>query len=112
MDPTEVRGEPGRIVTTSLRCESGALGDMVGKGGEVSLWVDFMRLRDDGRLRSRTRHARRGLQPSVGVHLIVGCEDADPAVAKVMSVDADGGIELQVLPGKVEDHRDVLTSSG
>ena len=79
---------------------------------DYDLWVDFMRLRDDGRLRTRLRHARPGLEPTVGMHLIVGCEDADPAVAKVLSVDAEGAIEVQVLPGKVEDHRDVLTSSG
>jgi hypothetical protein len=38
----------------------------------------------------------------------VGCEDAEPAVAKVVSVNADGDIELEILPGTVESHRDLL----
>jgi len=41
----------------------------------------------------------------------VGCEDAEPAVAKVLSVNADGDIELEVLPGTVESHRDLLAFS-
>jgi hypothetical protein len=33
---------------------------------------------------------------------VVGCRDADPAVAKILRVDREGHIELQVLPGTVE----------
>ncbi len=42
---------------------------------------------------------------------MVGCEDADPAVAKILSVDAAGAIEVQVLPGRVEDHRHLLSAT-
>jgi hypothetical protein len=40
--------------------------------------------------------------------VIVGREDADPAVARILSVNAEGHIELEVLPGSVDSHRDLL----
>ncbi len=79
---------------------------------DYDLWVDFMRMRDNGRLRTRLRHAREGFVPVVGRYVVVGCEDAEPAVARIESMDEDGGIELSVLPGKVADHRDLLSSTG
>jgi Enoyl-(Acyl carrier protein) reductase len=78
----------------------------------------------NGRLRHLHRlhgHARRptspgpprrrtgGFVPIAGRHVVVGCRDADPAVAKILRVDHEGHIELQVLPGDVESHRDLLT---
>ncbi len=68
------------------------------------LWVDFQRMEDDGRLLARVSNARPGLTITAGRHLIVGCEDAEPAVAQVLTVSADGSIELQVLPDSVEGH--------
>jgi len=47
--------------------------------------------------------------PIAGRHVVVGCRDADPAVAKILRVDHEGQIELQVLAGDVESHRDLLT---
>jgi hypothetical protein len=32
-------------------------------------------------------------------------------VARVLSVNADGDIEVEVLPGSVESHRDLLATS-
>ena len=69
------------------------------------LWVDFQRMQDDGRLLARAHNARAELVIIAGMHLVVGCEDADPAVAEVLSVAADGSIELRVLPGAAADHR-------
>lgn len=69
------------------------------------LWVDFQRMQDDGRLLARARNARAGLTITAGMHLIVGCEDAEPAVARVVSVSDDGSLELRVLPGPVAAHR-------
>lgn len=40
-----------------------------------------------------------------------GCEDADPAVARIISVDIEAGIQLQVLGGSVEEHRHLLTTA-
>jgi hypothetical protein len=68
-------------------------------------------MRDDGRLRTRQRHARSGYVPVAGSYVIVGCEDAESAVAKVLSIEPDGAIELQVLPGNVDDHRELLKST-
>ena len=48
--------------------------------------------------------------PVAGSHVTVVCEDAEPAVAKVLSVNADGDIELEVLPGTVESQQDLLAS--
>jgi hypothetical protein len=39
----------------------------------------------------------------------VGCEDAITAVAKMLFVDHEGHIELEVLRGTVESRMDLLT---
>lgn len=70
--------------------------------------VDFMDMVDGGRLWARVEDAKAGFVPIAGRYVTVGCDDADPAVAKVLSVNADGDIELQVLPGDVESHRELL----
>ena len=71
--------------------------------------IDFMDMYDDGRVWARLADARPGLVPVAGRYVIVGCHDASPAVAKILRVDHDGRIELEVLPGDVEAHRDLLT---
>jgi hypothetical protein len=42
---------------------------------------------------------------------VVADDDADPKVARVVSLDADGNIELEVLSSSVESHADLLTSA-
>jgi hypothetical protein len=69
------------------------------------LWVDFMRTDEDGLTHASMRNARPGLTLHVGDHIVVGNEDADPAVARVVSVDPDGIVLLAVLPGPAEDHQ-------
>ena len=76
---------------------------------DYDLWVDFTRMLDDGRLRTNLRHDRPGVVPVAGHHAIVGGEDADPAVAMILSVDQEAAIEVQVLPGTVDDNRSHLT---
>lgn len=78
---------------------------------EIDLEVDFMDMTNGRRLWARLEDARPGFVPVAGRHVTVGCEDAEPAVARVLSVNADGDIELEVLPGSVESHRDLLASS-
>jgi hypothetical protein len=75
------------------------------------LAVDFMDMTADRRLWTRLVDARAGFTPVVGRFVIVGCEDADPAVAQILSVDAEGRIELEVLPGSVDSHRSLLESA-
>lgn len=72
------------------------------------LTVDFMDMTNNRRLWTRIDDARPGLRPAVGAYLVVGCEDADPAVARVRVIDEDGNIELEVLRGSVESHHDLL----
>ena len=79
---------------------------------EPDLEVDFMDTRDGRRLPCRAvGRLPPGFVPVAGHYLTVGCEDAEPAVARVLSVNADGDIELEVLPGEVGSHRDLLALS-
>jgi hypothetical protein len=78
---------------------------------DYDISIDFMDMRDDGRVWARLGDARVGFVPIAGRHVVVGCRDADPAVAKILRVDYEGHIELQVLPGDVESHRDLLPSA-
>lgn len=74
------------------------------------IWVDFQRMQDEGRLLARARNARPGFTVIAGTYVLVGCEDADTAVALVLAVSADGSVELQVLPGPARDHLSLLPS--
>ena len=78
--------------------------------GSYDLGLDFMDRTDDGRLWTRIEDARADLQPVAGAHFLVGDDEADPAVARVVSVDTDGSIELEVLPGSVDSHQDLVSS--
>ena len=70
--------------------------------------VDFMDMTNDRRLWARPADLRPGFEPSVGLHVVVGDEDAEPRVARIVAIDPEGNLELQVLPGSVESHRDLL----
>lgn len=70
--------------------------------------VDFMDMTNDRRLWARAADARPGVELTVGRHAIVGDDDADPKVARIVAIDADGNVELEVLPGSVESHLDLL----
>lgn len=72
------------------------------------LVVDFMDMTNDRRLIARLVDARIGYQAAVGSYAIVGDADADPRVARILSIDEQGIIELEVLPGSVEANRDLL----
>ena len=78
---------------------------------DYDLAVDFMDMTDDRRLLTRSTDVRAGFEAAVGRYVIVGDDDADPKVARIIAVDADGNIELEVLRGSVEAHRDLLTSA-
>lgn len=78
---------------------------------DYDLAVDFMDMTNDRRLWTRLADARPGFVPIAGRHVVIGGEDADSAVAKIVSVNADGHIELLVLPGSVDSHRDLLVST-
>lgn len=75
---------------------------------DYEIAVDFMDMTNERRLWARAKDARPGVELSVGRHVVVGDEDADPKVALIVKVDADGNVELEVLPGSVESHSDLL----
>jgi hypothetical protein len=78
---------------------------------DYDIWVDFMTMRNDGRIWTRMSDVRTGFVPVAGQYAVVGCEDADPAVAQIVSVDIEEGIHLRVLKGSVDEHRHLLTTT-
>jgi hypothetical protein len=66
------------------------------------LWVDYLRTDGDGLTHTSTRNVIAGVPLRVGEHVVVGNEDADPAVARVESIGDDGVVLVAVLPGPVE----------
>lgn len=75
---------------------------------EYEVAVDFMDMTNDRHLWARASDARAGVELSVGRHVVVGDDDADSRVARIVAVDADGNIKLEVIPGSVESHSDLL----
>lgn len=73
-------------------------------GMEWDLWVDYHRTDGEGLTHTNRRHLRPGVDLIVGSYLVVGDEDAEPAVAEVVSVDARGIVLVRVLPGPAADH--------
>lgn len=73
------------------------------------LVVDFMDMTNDRHLVTRVLDARVGYVPTVGAYAVVGDADADPKVARILSIDDRGIIELIVLSGSVEAYRGLLT---
>lgn len=74
-----------------------------------NLVVDFMDMTNDRRLVTRVADARNGYQPVVGAYVVVGDQDADPRVARIVAIDDRGIIDLEVLPGSVQSHQDLLS---
>lgn len=75
---------------------------------EWDLWVDFHRVDADGLTHAHVDDLTAAVEPHTGDYLVVGDEDADPAVAQVVSVAADGVILVRVLPGHADLHRELL----
>jgi hypothetical protein len=76
---------------------------------EYDLAVDFMDMTDDRRLWARRSDARNGFRAEVGGYVVVGDEDADPRVARIVDIDPGGNIELEVLAGSVEANLGLVT---
>jgi hypothetical protein len=67
-----------------------------------------MDMTDDRHLWARAADARPGFDATVGRHAVVGDDYADPRVARIVAIDSDENVELEVLPGAVEAHLDLL----
>lgn len=77
----------------------------------IDIAVDFMDMTDDRRMWVRPADVRDGFDVVIGRHAIVGDDGADPRVAQIVAVDGRGNLELEVLPGSVEEHRALLTTA-
>ncbi len=75
---------------------------------DYDIAVDFMDMSRDRRLWALPADARPGLDLSVGRHVVVGDDDADSKAARIVAIDADGNIELEILPGSLESHAEML----
>ena len=73
------------------------------------LWIDYQARREDGLTPSLARFARSDVTLEVGAFVVVGANDAEPAVAEVVEVRADGVVLLRVLPGPASDHLELLS---
>ena len=74
----------------------------------IDIAVDFMDMTDDRRLWATPDDVRVGFEVVPGRHAVVGDDGADPRVARIVTLDERGNLELEVLPGPIEDHRDLL----
>jgi hypothetical protein len=72
------------------------------------LWVDFHRTDGEGLTHTRLDDLERPLDLRHGTFLVVGNEEADPAVAEVVTVEPDGLVLVRVLPGAVTDHLELV----
>lgn len=72
------------------------------------LWIDYQRTDGDGLTHGNVRNVAPGKKPIVGEHVVVGNEEAEPAVAEVVQVGPDGSVLVRVLPGPAEEHLDLV----
>ena len=72
------------------------------------LWLDYHRRDADGLTHGNARNARPEVELEPGRYVVVGNEEADPAVADVVRIDDNGAVLVRVLPGSVEDNRALL----
>lgn len=70
------------------------------------MWVDFARVYD-GLTYGDVADAE-GVVIEAGRYIVVGDDDADPAIAHVVDVKPDGTVLLRVLPGHARAHLDLV----
>ena len=93
-----------------MRVGNGPDFDETGSMRDWDLWVDFFRIDADGLTHAHTDHLAPGVVVHDGQYILAGDDDADPAVAQVVSVRPDGVLLLRVLPGHSDAHRHLLAS--
>ena len=72
------------------------------------LWIDYHRRDADGLTHGNVRNARAGLALAPGLRVVVGNDEADPAVAEVVRLEDNGVVLVRVLPGTIDDNRSLL----
>ena len=88
---------------TSMKCEDGTL--------TWDLWIDFQAQDEDGLTPALVEHARPGVEVEAGRYLLVGSDDSELAVARIVSVDPDGVVQTRVLPGPAAEHLHLVGTS-
>ncbi len=68
------------------------------------LWVDYHRRDGDGLTHASVKDQSDGVSIAVGQLIVVGNEEADPAVAEVVSINERGVVLVRVLSGTLEDN--------
>lgn len=74
------------------------------------LWIDYHRCDGDGLTHASIKDAEPGVSVVPGAVLTVGNDEADPAVAEVVSVDDSGIVLVRVFPGSLQTNGHLLTS--
>lgn len=67
------------------------------------LWVDYMTTDEQGLTHTNVEACEPGVVLRPGTFLVVGDEDADLAVAEVVTVREEGTVLVRVLPGPLEE---------
>ena len=75
---------------------------------EWQLWIDYHRTDGEGLTHGNVRNTAPGTKLVVGEHVVVGNEEAEPAVAEVIQVGPDGLVLVRVLPGPADEHLDLV----
>jgi hypothetical protein len=68
------------------------------------LSIDYHRTDAEGLTHGNIRNVVPGTKLVVGDHILVGNEEADPAVAEVVQVGPDGLVLVRVLLGPAAEH--------
>lgn len=76
---------------------------------EPQILLDYHRVAPGGLTRARRSDVRPGVQLSQWDYVVVGDEDAEPAVAQVVDVSSAGAILLRILEGSVATNAHLLT---
>jgi hypothetical protein len=87
----------------AMQAEDGAL--------TWDLWIDFHAQDADGLTSALVEHARPGVVVKAGTYLVVGSEDSELAIARVVSVEPDGVVHTRVLPGPASEHLHLVGTS-
>ena len=69
------------------------------------LWIDYHRRDGDGLTHASVKDLSHGVSIVVGQLISVGNEEADPALAEMVSIDERGIVLVRVLPGTLEHNR-------
>ena len=76
------------------------------------LWIDYHRRDGDGLTHASVKDLSNGVSIALGDLISVGNEEADPAIAAVVSIDERGIVLVRVLPGTFEHNRGRLPVGG